>query len=271
MLTTMIRNTCGLLVFSFFFINLTMSQTKNKDLKLNVISYRVNVEPRVEEKFIQGDVTIDFLLEPTIHEVIFNSGNLQVTEIISQSVVHYVQKDNKLIISLADRVTNKNQLQIFYNGTPTRGFVLPEPGQAHTVFFTSEWMVCNDSPNDKAKFEINLLVPSDKTCIASGTLVKKLLKGEKVLFSWSQDYETSTYTYGFAIGSFNDFHGDYRGISLNYYSKNHTSAQLKTIFSHTSDMIAFFEERSGTPYIQNSYRQSLSGNVWFCPTKGIVR
>jgi aminopeptidase N len=86
------------------------------------------------------------------------------------------------------------------------------------------------------------------------------LEGEKVLYSWSQDYETSPYTYGFAIGSFNDFHADYRGISLHYYSKNHTSAQLKTIFSNTSNMIGFFEERSGTSYIQNSYTQILIGN-----------
>jgi aminopeptidase N len=47
---------------------------------------------------------------------------------------------------------------------------------------------------------------------------------------------------------------------LNFYSKNHTSTQLKTIFSNTSDMIAFFEERSGTPYIQNSYSQILIGS-----------
>lgn len=256
-----IQKTFSLLTFSFcFFVNIAISQTENKDLKLNVLSYKTNLEPDVEKKYIQGDVTINFLLNPNINEVVFNSGGLQITRIIGESVVDYVQQDKKLIISLADRVTNENQVQIFYNGKPTRGFVFPEPGQAHTVYFTSEWMVCNDSPNDKAKFEIDLLIPSDKICIASGTLVKKVLKGEKVLYSWSQDYETPTYTYGFAIGSFNNFDVKYREISLNYYSKNHTSDELETIFSKTSDMIEFFEERSGISYIQNSYSQILIGN-----------
>ena len=161
---------------------------------------------------------------------------------------------------MADRATNENQVQIFYNGKPDRGLVFPSPGQAHTVYFTSEWMVCNDAPKDKAKFEIDLLIPSDKICIASGTLVKKVLKGEKVLYSWCQDYEAPTYAYGFVIGSFNHFDVKHRGISLNYYSKNHTSAELETIFSTTSGMIDFFEERSGISYIQNSYSQILIGN-----------
>lgn len=230
------------------------------DPKLNVLSYRANLEPDVDEKNIRGDVTINFLLNPNINEVIFNSGSLQITGVIGKSVAGYMLQDKKLIITLGDRATNENQVQIFYNGKPIRGFVFPEPGQAHTVYFTSEWMVCNDSPNDKAKFEIDLLIPSEKICIASGTLVKKVLKGEKVLYSWSQDYETPAYTYGFVIGSFNKFKEKYREIALNYYSKNHTSPELETIFSKTRDMIEFFEERSGISYIQNSYSQILIGN-----------
>jgi aminopeptidase N len=257
----MVRKSFSLLAFSLcFIVNIAIAQTDNKDLKLNVLSYKTNLEPDVDKKYIEGDVTIKFLLDPSINKVVFNSGSLQITGILGESVVEHVQQDNKLIISLADRVTNENQVQIFYNGKPTRGIVFPEPGQAHTVYFTSEWMVCNDSPNDKAKLEMDLLVPSDKICIASGTLVKKVFKGEKVLYSWSQDYETPAYTYGFAIGTFNNANAKYRDISLHYYSKDHSSAELETIFSKTSDMIEFFEERSGISYIQNSYSQILIGN-----------
>lgn len=169
-----IQKTFSLLVFSFcFVVNIAISQTEKKDLNPNVLRYKTNLEPDVQEKYIRGDVTINFLLNPDINEVVFNSGSLQITRVIGESVVGYVQRNKKLIISLPDRVTNENQVQIFYNGKPTRGFVFPEPGQAHTVYFTSEWMVCNDSPNDKAELEIDLLIPSDKICIASGTLVKR--------------------------------------------------------------------------------------------------
>jgi aminopeptidase N len=262
LLATMVtKKTFILLAFLFCIFPYTAtSQTENEGPKLNVLDYRTNLEVDVEERYIRGDVTINFLLNTNTHEVIFSSGGLQITGVIGESVESYMQQDKKLIIKLISRATNENRVQIFYNGKPSRGFVIPEPGQAHTVYFTSEWMVCNDSPNDKAKFAIDLLIPSEKICIASGTLVKKDLKGEKVLYSWSQDYEMPTYTYGFVIGSFNKFEARHREIALNYYSKNHTSSELEVIFSKTRDMIHFFEERSGISYAQNSYSQILIGN-----------
>lgn len=256
-----IRKTFSFLAISLcFVVNIAISQTENKDHTPDVLHYKARLVPDISEKYIQGDVTINFLLNPNAKEVVFSSGSLRVTGVIGESVVNYVQEGKKLIISLAGRVTNQNEVQIFYNGNPTRGLVFPEPGQAHTVYFTSEWMVCNDAPNDKAKFEIDLLIPSDKICIASGTLVKKVAKGEKMLYSWSQDYEAPAYTYGFVIGTFNHSNLQHREISLNHYSKDHTSAELETIFSKTGDIIDFLEERSGISYIQDSYSQILIGN-----------
>lgn len=255
-----IENTYLRLAFFFCFFGTVNAQTEVKSLKPDVLSYRVNLEPNMEGKYIRGDVTINFVLNPTSNELILSSGSLEVTEVVGESVTGYIQQEGKLIITFDDRATIENQVQIFYTGKPSRGLVFPEAGQAHTAYFTSEWMVCNDSPNELAKFAIDLLIPSEKTCIANGTLTKKELKGEKVLYSWSQDDETPAYTYGFVIGSFNKFEGKYGGIALNHYSKHHTVSELETIFSKTSEMIEFFEERSGIFYSQNSYSQILIGN-----------
>ncbi|HTE34410.1 MAG TPA: hypothetical protein VK666_28720, partial [Chryseolinea sp.] len=219
------------------FVNTVNSQSEDRDIKLNVLSYSANLQPDVEKKYLRGDVTINFLLDPNINEVIFDSGSLQITRVVGESVTRFVQQDKKLIITLADRPKSENQVQIFYDGRPSRGFILPEPGQAHTLYFTSEWMVCNDAPDDKAKFNLTLLIPADKICIASGTLIKKVSKGAKILYSWSQDYETPSYTFGFVIGSFNKFEAKYHQKELNYYSKNNTSTELETIFSKTGDML----------------------------------
>jgi aminopeptidase N len=37
-------------------------------------------------------------------------------------------------------------------------------------------MICNDSPEDKAIFNLDIIVPSDKTCIGSGELINSLSK-----------------------------------------------------------------------------------------------
>lgn len=260
-MTTTLRKTFILFAFSYcVLVNIAISQPGNKDVKPDVVRYKTTLEPDIVQKYIRGDVTITFQLDPGSNTVSFNSGDLHVTSVIGESVKTYVQRDKKLIISLASRDATENRIQIFFEGKPARGFLSPEPGQAYTVYFTSEWMVCNDSPGDRAKFEIDLLIPTTTECIASGTLIKKELKGEKVLYTWSQDYETPAYTFGFAIGAFNKVDIKYRGISLNYYAKNYTVAELEKIFDKTGDMIDFFEGRSGISYIQNSYSQILIGN-----------
>ncbi len=256
-----IRELLTCLPFSLcFFVTAAFSQIKNDNLRPDVLHYKVNLEPDVKENYIRGDVTIDFLLNTNRSEVVFDAGALQIEKVIGESVLSYTREGQKLIVSLADRVKNENEIQIFYTGKSSRGFIIPAPGQAHTVYFTSDWMVCNDTPNDKAEFEIELLIPSDKICVASGTFVKKESKGEKTLHTWSQDYETPAYTYGFVIGDFQVFEETYREVTLKYYAKDHTSVELEKIFSETRDMMKFFEERSGVAYIQNSYSQILIGN-----------
>ena len=107
-----IRKTFCFLAVSFCFVgSIAISQTQNQDHLADVLRYKVNLEPDIEEKYVQGDVTINFLLNPNIKEVVFNSGSLRITEVFGESVVDYVQENKNLIISLADRTTNENQVQ----------------------------------------------------------------------------------------------------------------------------------------------------------------
>ncbi|RAW00743.1 M1 family aminopeptidase [Pseudochryseolinea flava] len=255
----MIKPILSIIVFCFI-VRSVNSQTSDKGVGLDVLTYTVNLDVDIENKSIQGDVVIAFELEPKITKVIFNSGSLKITNVFGATVTNYEARDQKLIITLAKRTTSAGQVQIFYNGKPSNGLVFPAPGQAHTVYFTSEWMICNDTPSDKAKCALNLTVPAAKTCVASGTFVNKKMTADKVLYSWNQDYETPPYTYGFAIGTFNTFEEKHGAVVLQHYSDNYTPRELETIFQKTGDMIDFFEQRSGIRYVQNSYSQILIGN-----------
>lgn len=97
-----IRKTFSFLAFSICFVgNIAISQTKNQDPIPDVLRYKANLEPDIEERYIQGDVTISFLLNPNTREAVFNSGSLRITGVIGESVAGYVQEGTKLIISLA--------------------------------------------------------------------------------------------------------------------------------------------------------------------------
>ncbi|WP_273568574.1 M1 family aminopeptidase [Maribacter halichondriae] len=233
----------------------------SKTNDLNVLSYELLLSTDMSNERFTGTVNISFLISPEAREVVFDCGNLQITEITGSKVAGFTQKNKKVIISLNSRDKTENHIQITYSGSPSHGIVfIPKSQSIYTVFSTSQWMVCNDSPNDRATFKIELSIPNGSLCIASGVLKNTSNKGDKTQYSWVQDYESPSYTYGFAIGPFNKFQETHGKISLNYYSTNHTLEQLKTIFRPTGEIIDFFEAKSGIPYVQSSYSQILIGN-----------
>ncbi len=257
MYTLQVISVITLLVCSI--LGSVFSQSKDKISTLDVMSYEAVLELNIEKEQIEGSVDIAFQTDAAT--VAFNSGKLQIIKVAGENVLSYECKDQKIIISLRDRKDPENRIQIIYKGNPTVGmFFIHETEEIYTAFSTSEWMICNNSPSDRAKFKLDIIIPSDKICVASGTLVQKMDQGDKIKYSWVQDYQTPTYTYGFAVGDFKEYQEMHRDISLNYYAANYSAKDVETIFDKTSDMMDFLEERSGIRYVQNSYSQILIGN-----------
>lgn len=228
---------------------------------LDVLSYELKLMTDIDTESFQGIVDIDFLIGAEAKEVVFDCGNLQITEVIGKNVVSYEQKNRKVKISLSTRNEKENKIKITYSGVPSHGTIfLPKNQEIYTVFSTSQWMVCNDSPSDRAKFKIELSIPKGSLCIASGVLESKSEKIDRTQYSWVQDYESPSYTYGFAIGPFKESKKAHGKISLNYYSTSYNNEELETIFLPTGEMIDFFEAKSGVAYVQSSYSQILIGN-----------
>jgi aminopeptidase N len=141
--------------------------------KVDVLHYHVYLEPDMEEQHIKGSVQIRFRTPAKTDRVSFDSGELTVTSIESDHVEGFEQIDDKTIVSLAERDSSEFcDTHIFMREKPTKGMVfLSNLEQLYTVYFTSSWMVCNFSPDDRATIQLDLLVPDQLTCIGSGVLV----------------------------------------------------------------------------------------------------
>lgn len=238
-------------------------KVSSKDIQPDVISYHLKIEPNIDEGTIKGSVIINFQVNKDIDSVILNSGKLTVDRITGDNVKSYKKIDKILIVYLAKRDCIQNQIVIDYSGYPKRGLILDkENGQTYTSFFTGEWMICNDSPEDKALLQLDITVPIDRTCIASGELISKVEQNGKLLYSYKLDIESPGYTYGFAIGKFNEAEEKCNNLTLKYYSLNYTPEQIKDIFKETPAMISFFEEKSGVKYFQSTYSQVLTGKFF---------
>jgi aminopeptidase N len=251
----------SIFIFSILLLLTIVAHASPNDFEPDVISYHLTIEPDIDKKYIRGTVVIKFQIENDANSVAFMSGDLRIDKVTGDNVVGFEYRDGSLIVKLSERERRENELTIDYHGNPTNGLLFDsDRGQAFTLYSTSQWMICNDSPGDKALFHLDISIPADKDCIASGELVSQVRMGDKIQYAYQQNFESPTYTYGFAIGSFNHAEEKSGEVLLRYYSQDYSSGQLMTIFKETPMMISFFEEKSGVKYDQSLYSQILIGD-----------
>lgn len=253
-----------LLHFLIFFCLVFLWQPKLKaqSVRPDVTHYQVYVVPDFENQQISGKVNIQFNLSKKADKVIFDTGNLSITNVAGENIQGFAQREEKVILDLLNPEIGTYQVQMEYEGKPTRGLIFStQREELYTVYFTEEWMVCNAIPDDKATFQLAILIPNHLESVASGILIDTVSKADdKTLYTWQQDYATPAYTYGLAVGQFNKFQEMQSEVLLNYYSANYTPKELEKIFSTTADMLSFFEEKASVPLPQKVYSQILMGN-----------
>lgn len=260
-LRKMYQSKISIILTCLSWLTMTNVCQANPKQEFDVISYYLTIEPEIRKGHIRGTETIIFQIAPNTNSIALNCGNLIIDKVIGTNVLAFKKDGDRLIIELSEREKRKNEIIIEYHGNPKKGLLFDSDlDQAHTVYFTSQWMICNDTPNDKATLNLNILVPNGKKCVASGELIGIEKREKKTLYKWSQKYETPTYIYGFAIGNFREESEKQGDVQLNYYSQNLSAPQLKKVFKETGNILQFFEQKSGVKYVQKSYSQVLIGN-----------
>lgn len=230
---------------------------------LNVLRYDVTLEPDIQKKSIQGTVTVLFQLPLNEHFLVLNSGNLGIDSVQGKYMELFTKSGETLKIKLSESRELQTTVTIHFSGSPTKGLLFDQSKElAYTSYFTSHWMVCNDIPGDKAKVNLNILVPKGLDCVASGQLNGMEENDGKNLYHWSQNYDSPTYSFGFAIGKFNISETSTSEIRIKNYAYDYSATDLKQIFKETPLMISFFEEKSGVEYTQPTYSQILIGNKY---------
>lgn len=229
--------------------------------ELDVLSYQLTIEPDIQNQSIEGSLLIQFEVANGTESIALDAGKLQIDKVSGTSVASYNKVGSKLLIALNQQEQTHHEVTIQYHGNPKKGLLFnPALNQAHTVYFTDHWMVCNSKPNDRAAFSLNILLPKGMQSIASGKSLGVEENAEKVLHKWHQAYETPAYTYGFAIGSFTEATEQTGDVTLLYYSSELDDNALKKVFTETSNILEFFEQKSGVEYVQDSYAQVLIGD-----------
>ena len=229
-------------------------------METDVTHYAATLHVDVANKSVKGSVLIRLRLGRGLGTAEFNCGNLTIDSVRENGApLQFSVKDHKLSVSL-DGKQREREIEVTFHGAPRYGIrFFPDRQQVHTLFSTSQWMVCNDDPADKATFHLNLILPAGLTPVASGELIsKRSAADDKQLTEWLQKTPIPTYVFGFAAGPFNVVREKHRNVELQYFTTNYSEAEVRRIFRATPDMLDFFEDRAGVKYHDKTYTAILA-------------
>jgi len=250
---------------SLFIITLSCVFTSKaqSSAPIDVLHYHFTVEPDIANKSVRGTSVIRFVAKSNnLTTVEFDCGNLTVDSVKQAGVTReFVVKDHKVKITIpVSEAGQVNELEIAYHGSPKFGIrFFPDNSQVYTIFSTSQWTVCIDSPDDRSALTLTLILPSKLTPISNGRLVsKRELADGKSVSTWEQKQPIPTYIIGFAGGPYRMLTEKKNGVELQYVASGFTDDEVRRIFRDTADMLAFFEDRSGIHYRDKSYAQVLA-------------
>ncbi len=228
----------------------------------DVQHYNINVEPDIASKTLKGSVAIRFRSQTNaLTSVDFNCGDLEIDSVKQSGVAReFSVKNHRLTITIPPLKNGQStELEITYHGAPKFGIrFFPDSSQVYTIFSTSQWTVCVDAPDDRATVRLTLVHPSNLTPLSNGRLVSKRQVADKTTSVWEQLFPIPTYVFGFAIGPYRELSDRKGDVALHYLVTSFTDDQVRQIFRHTPDMLAFFEEAAGVKYADKAYSQVLA-------------
>ena len=249
------------LLTAFFF----MTEAKAQSGSFDVIEYDAQIEPDMANKSVKGKVSLRFnSLKNNLSEIHLNAGVLEIDAAREgKTALKFEKRESLLIVSLARpaRVGEKREIEIEYHGTPRFGIrFFPEQRQVYTLFSTSQWMPCVDSPDDRATFRLSLILPKELKVAGNGRFIReRALPGNKSASEWEQKNAIPTYVFGFAAGDFREVTQNHKGVRLRYLaSPQFSEKEIRQIFKDTTDMLDFFESKAGVKYTDDVYTQILA-------------
>jgi aminopeptidase N len=171
-------------------------------------------------------------------------------------VVNYVAKPNELKSGGSSAISDDKGLY-FINPKGESPFKMPQIWTQGETQSSSAWFPTIDNPNTKMLQEIFMTVDDKYTTLSNGTLVdfKKNADGTRT-DHWKMDQPHSPYLAMMAVGEFKKVVDEpWRGKEISYYVEKEYEPYAKAIFGDTKEMIEFYSNTLGVPYVWPKYAQ----------------
>lgn len=249
----------------------------------DLIHTKLKVDFNFQEKTMNGEawVTLSPHFYPT-NEVELDANTMLIKEVkLNSQNLNFTYDDFKLNIKLPKTYTKNEEFTLYikYLSQPekvkdagskaitdakglyfinTDGFDKTKTTQIWTQGETqsnSAWFPTIDAPNQKMTQEIYITVPNKFVTLSNGELINQTKSGNNRTDYWKLDKKHAPYLAFMGIGEFKIVEDNYKNIPVNYYVEAAYEPYAKAIFGLTPEMIGFFENKLGVPYVWNKYSQ----------------
>ena len=253
----------------FFLIMLSISLKSSATVdtvKVNAIDYvhyNASLTPDFKDKSVRGSVNITFLVkDKNVTQLSFSAQYKRIYSVKIKNIsTSYQIKSEQLVVTLKEalKVGKPYILTVEYKATPEQGMKFYDD-HLFTVYHTKNWLVSHNAIADKASFELFLTHDAQLSSVGNGKLMSKhVMPDNKVTSHWLNDSPMPVYTFGFALGEFEEVNTTYNNSTLSYLyretsTSDLTSKQIKDTFVDVPDMIGFFENIAGFSLPSNDYQ-----------------
>ena len=215
--------------------------------------YAVKLRADLDKQVLHGEEILTLRAEagtlrlrkhPALEIVRFTGGELR-------------QQADGALIRLAR--SGRQELRFEYTAAVGRGLVfLADAKGFFTTFYCDVWMVCDDSPAQRAQLELEIAVPAASRLVAvgPGRLRRTWREGDARRFLFQQEQPVQTYLWSFAAAPLAP--STQGRLSVHAAAAGHAAALQKSASAE-----AFFRERAGTGPPTRRYAQV------FLPARGL--
>lgn len=167
---------------SFFGLNACASQpiahVEKKFQNFSVSEYKVQIKPNFLDQSIKGTTELSLNFDPGAKESLYNVNDLVIDEVKSDlGDLEWKQSGSKLEIRFS-QIPKKITIQ--YHGKPMKGLNWGDQF-VYSAYFTCHWMICDEEPSPKSKFDLTLIVPSNFKATSLG-IKRSIIYSKAALF-----------------------------------------------------------------------------------------
>jgi len=204
--------------------------------------YDVHLRPDLAARRMAGEVTIKLTSRTDRLDAIeLDAGDIEIASVKEGQAALYFERKEKILIVAMHSPVYKNDhrsITIRYTAVPAKGLVFFSD-QIYTSFFTSDWMPCDEHPEDRATLALTIDVPPQFKVAASG---------HPDGATWTLDAPYPAFLFAFAAGDFAESTKKVDGVTLRVLGK-------ADVFDDTAAVMKFLAERSGKAYPLDTYTQ----------------